>query len=82
MPGSWGREIGEMLPGTGIAGGSLKRRPWLRMGCCANDDDDDDTLSVELSWTPHHDKTRIRVASFHPNGVMGLDLNGNVIRRC
>jgi hypothetical protein len=56
------------------------------MGCYANDDDDDDddndTLSVELSWTPHRDKTRIRVASFHPNGVMGIDLNGNVIRRC
>jgi hypothetical protein len=31
-----------MLQGTGTAGRSFKRRPWLRMGCCANDDDDDD----------------------------------------
>jgi hypothetical protein len=31
-----------MLQGTGTAGRSLKRRPWLRMGCCANHDDDDD----------------------------------------
>jgi hypothetical protein len=42
MPGSWQREIGGMLQGTGTAGRSFKRRPWLRMGCCANDDDDDD----------------------------------------
>jgi hypothetical protein len=42
MPGSWGREIEGMLQGTGTAGRSFKRRPWLRMGCCANDDDDDD----------------------------------------
>jgi hypothetical protein len=42
MRGSWGREIGGMLQGTGTAGRSLKRRPWLRMGCCANDDDDND----------------------------------------
>jgi hypothetical protein len=31
-----------MLQGTGTAGGCFKRKPWLRMGCCANDDDDDD----------------------------------------
>jgi hypothetical protein len=35
-----GGEIGEMLQGKGTAGGSFKRRPWLRMGCCANDDDE------------------------------------------
>jgi hypothetical protein len=35
-------EIGGMLQGRGTAGRSFKRRPWLRMGCCANDDDDDD----------------------------------------
>ena len=23
----------------GTAGGSYKRRPWLTVGCCANDDD-------------------------------------------
>jgi hypothetical protein len=40
--GSWGREIGGMLKGTGTAGRSFKRRPWLRMGCCADDDDNDD----------------------------------------
>jgi hypothetical protein len=37
-----GEEIQEMLQGTGTAGGSFKRRPWLKMGCYANDDDDDD----------------------------------------
>ena len=42
MPGSWGGEIGGMLQGRGRAGRSLKRRPGLRMGCCADDDDDDD----------------------------------------
>jgi hypothetical protein len=42
MPGNWEREIGGMLQGTGTAGRSFKRRPWLRMGCCANDDDDND----------------------------------------
>jgi hypothetical protein len=42
MPGSWGREIGGMLQGTGTAGRSFKRRPGLIMGCCADDDDDDD----------------------------------------
>ena len=42
MPESWGREIGGMLRGTGIAGRSFKRRHWLRKSCCANDDDDDD----------------------------------------
>ena len=31
-----------MLQGTGTADRSFKRRPWLRMGCCANDDDDDE----------------------------------------
>jgi hypothetical protein len=37
-----------MLQGTGTAGGNFNRRPWLKMGCCANDDggggggDDDD----------------------------------------
>jgi hypothetical protein len=41
MPRSWGREIGGMLRGKGTAGGSLKRRPGLEIGCCANDDDDD-----------------------------------------
>ena len=30
------------MQGTGTAGRSFKRRPWLRMGCCVNDDDDDD----------------------------------------
>jgi hypothetical protein len=40
MPGSWRREIGGMLQGTGTAGGSFERR--LNMGCCADDDDDDD----------------------------------------
>jgi hypothetical protein len=35
-----GREIGGMLQGTGTAGRSFKRRPGLRMGCCADDDDD------------------------------------------
>jgi hypothetical protein len=44
MPGSWEREIGGMLQGTGTADRSLKRRPWLRMDCCAKDDDDDDEL--------------------------------------
>jgi hypothetical protein len=34
-----------MLQGTGTAGGSFKRRPWLRMGCCADDDDDDNVYS-------------------------------------
>jgi hypothetical protein len=52
MPGSWGREIGGMLQGTGTAGGSFKRRPWLRMGCCANDDDDD-ALTGAGNVTPH-----------------------------
>jgi hypothetical protein len=42
MPGSWEREIAGMLQGTGTAGGSFKRRPWLRVGCCADDDDNDD----------------------------------------
>jgi hypothetical protein len=31
-----------MLQGTGTAGGSFKRWPWLKIGCGANDDDDDD----------------------------------------
>jgi hypothetical protein len=35
-----------MLQGTGTAGGSLKRKPWLKMGCCADDDDDDASLIV------------------------------------
>jgi hypothetical protein len=58
MPGNWDREIGGMLQGTGTAGRSFKRRPWLRMGCCANNDDDDDefyitdhtTLALSFSW--------------------------------
>jgi hypothetical protein len=33
-----------MLQGTGTAGRSFKRRPWLRMGCCANDDADGDSI--------------------------------------
>jgi hypothetical protein len=43
-----GREIGGMLRGTGTAGGSFKRRPWLKMGCCANDDDD---IAVKNQYT-------------------------------
>jgi hypothetical protein len=39
MPGSW-REIGGMLQGIGTVGRSFKRRPWLRMGCCANNDNE------------------------------------------
>jgi hypothetical protein len=56
MPGSWGREIGGMLQGTGTAGRSFKRRPWLKMGCCADDDDDDDDENgrgVAVTTHPH-----------------------------
>jgi hypothetical protein len=38
----------KMLQGTGTAGRSFKRRPWLRMGCCADDDDDDDDDNIKM----------------------------------
>jgi len=41
IPGSRGRETGRMLQGKGTAGGSFWRRPWLKMGCCANEEDDE-----------------------------------------
>ena len=41
MPRSWGREIGGMLQGIGTAGGSFKRRLWLKTGCNGSDDDDE-----------------------------------------
>jgi hypothetical protein len=37
MTSPWGREIGGMLQGTGIAGRSFQIRPWLKMGCSADD---------------------------------------------
>jgi hypothetical protein len=54
----------------GTAGGSFTRRPWLKMGCCANDemmmmmvDDHDDTSygKVFEMEAPHHYVTNIYV---------------------
>jgi hypothetical protein len=36
-----------MLQRIGTAGGRFKRRPWLKMGCCANDDDDEEEEEEE-----------------------------------
>jgi hypothetical protein len=47
----WWREIGGMLQGTGTTGRSFKRRPWLRMGCCANDDDDE-SAQIAITLKP------------------------------
>jgi hypothetical protein len=54
MTGSWGREIGGMLQGTETAGRSFKRRPWLKMDCCANDDDDDDDDDYKIMQNKLH----------------------------
>jgi hypothetical protein len=73
MPGSWEREIGGMMRGTETAGGSFKRRPWLRMGCCANDDDDDDDdypFDVRVAYLG--EALRYKSESSIPDEVIGI----------